>query len=188
MPRPTQYDPQAVTREAMALFWRRGFGGTSVDHLVRGTGLNRHSLYGRFGGKDGLFKAALRHYLESCAYRYLVCLRDHRGLQALRSYFSAITADPDERGCLIANVAQESELPEDSRAIIQDYYRELEQALYQALLKGQEDGALRASLNSRATARWLLATIRGLSVRSVACSQPALDADALLAMLISTDH
>lgn len=187
MTRPAQYDPQAVTLEAMGLFWRRGFGNTSVDHLVRGTGLNRHSLYGRFGGKDGLFNAALRHYLESCAYRYLACLGENRGLQALRSYFSAITADPDERGCLIANVAQESELPEDSRAIIQDYYMELEQALYQALLEGQEDGALRASLNPRATARWLLAAIRGLSVRPTACSPPALDADALLAMLAGAD-
>ena len=44
---------------ATAVFAERGFAGTSVDDLVRATGVNRASLYGVFGSKDGLFQRCL---------------------------------------------------------------------------------------------------------------------------------
>ena len=65
MARPISYDPSTVLDHAIDLFWDRGFGAVSVDDLVRITGLNRHSLYGRYGNKFGLLKAALEHYSET---------------------------------------------------------------------------------------------------------------------------
>ena len=44
---------------ATAVFAERGFAGASVDDLVRATGVNRASLYGVFGSKDGLFQRCL---------------------------------------------------------------------------------------------------------------------------------
>ena len=43
-----------VIGSATAVFAERGFAGASVDDLVRATGVNRASLYGVFGSKDGL--------------------------------------------------------------------------------------------------------------------------------------
>ncbi|MGI9411246.1 MAG: TetR/AcrR family transcriptional regulator [Hyphomicrobiaceae bacterium] len=45
----------------MQCFWHHGYA-TSVDVVIKEAGVSRHSLYGDFGGKDGLFKACLRHY------------------------------------------------------------------------------------------------------------------------------
>ncbi|NNE95858.1 MAG: TetR/AcrR family transcriptional regulator [Acidimicrobiales bacterium] len=50
---------------AVAEFRQHGFVGTSVQRLVEATGRSRSSLYGRFGGKDGVFVAALERYLDT---------------------------------------------------------------------------------------------------------------------------
>ena len=50
---------------ATAIFAEHGFAGTSVDDLVRATGVNRASLYGVFGSKDGLFQRCLTNTLTA---------------------------------------------------------------------------------------------------------------------------
>ena len=50
---------------ATAVFAEHGFAGTSVDDLVRATGVNRASLYGVFGSKDGLFQHCLTNALTA---------------------------------------------------------------------------------------------------------------------------
>lgn len=55
MGRPRQFDEGAAVHAAAAVFLRRGFTATSVDHLVEATGVHRGSLYGTFGSKHGLF-------------------------------------------------------------------------------------------------------------------------------------
>ena len=50
---------------ATAVFAERGFAGASMDDLVRATGVNRASLYGVFGSKDGLFQRCLTEALAA---------------------------------------------------------------------------------------------------------------------------
>lgn len=65
MARPISFDPDSVLDEAMSLFWTRGYHRVSVEDIVQNTGLNRHSLYTRFGSKFGLLKAVLDRYEEA---------------------------------------------------------------------------------------------------------------------------
>ena len=53
---------------ATAVFAKRGFAGTSVDDLVRATGVNRASLYGGFGSKDGLVQRCLSEALAALSH------------------------------------------------------------------------------------------------------------------------
>ena len=59
MGRPRTFSEPDVVASASAVFARRGFAATSVDDLVRATGVGRASLYGAFGSKDGLFQRCL---------------------------------------------------------------------------------------------------------------------------------
>ena len=59
MGRPRAFSEFDVVASASAVFARRGFAATSVDDLVRATGVGRASLYGAFGSKDGLFQRCL---------------------------------------------------------------------------------------------------------------------------------
>jgi TetR/AcrR family transcriptional repressor of nem operon len=69
MARPISYDPDVALSRAVDLFWSRGYQALSVDDIVRETGLNRHSLYARYGNKYGLLRAALDRYCEVTAVR-----------------------------------------------------------------------------------------------------------------------
>lgn len=62
--RRTFIESEAIS-SATAVFAERGFAGASVDNLVRATGVNRASLYGVFGSKDGLFQRCLTEALAA---------------------------------------------------------------------------------------------------------------------------
>lgn len=65
MGRPRQFSEPDAVAAASTVLVRRGFAGTSVDDLVRATGVNRASLYGVFGSKDGLFRRCLAAALDA---------------------------------------------------------------------------------------------------------------------------
>jgi TetR/AcrR family transcriptional regulator, transcriptional repressor for nem operon len=55
MGRPREFDEQGALAAAAEVFRQQGYAATSIDHLVRATGVHRGSLYGTFGSKHGLF-------------------------------------------------------------------------------------------------------------------------------------
>src|SRR5262249_57323898 len=57
-----QFDHGTVVDRAMMLFWRKGYGRTSIQDVEKATRLRRGSLYNAFGDKQGLFVAALKRY------------------------------------------------------------------------------------------------------------------------------
>lgn len=61
MVRPREFDEATAVAAAAEVFRNRGFHATSVEDLVRATDVNRSSLYGVFGSKQGLFLRALDH-------------------------------------------------------------------------------------------------------------------------------
>lgn len=60
MGRPREFDTPALLRQASDLFARRGYAATSIDEVVKVTGVARGSLYSIFGSKQGIFAAALK--------------------------------------------------------------------------------------------------------------------------------
>lgn len=64
MGRNRSFDEGDVVTRAAEAFLRTGYEGTSVDDLVRATGVHRGSLYNAFGSKRGLFLTALRHVMS----------------------------------------------------------------------------------------------------------------------------
>jgi TetR/AcrR family transcriptional repressor of nem operon len=59
MGRPREFDEERVLAQARALFATQGYNGTSIDELVKSTGLLRGSLYKAFGSKRNLFALVL---------------------------------------------------------------------------------------------------------------------------------
>ena len=57
--RPRSFDEGEVLEKARGVFWDLGYAATSLDDIVRATGLNRPSLYAAFGDKHALYMAAL---------------------------------------------------------------------------------------------------------------------------------
>ena len=59
MARPREFDEATVLAQARTLFASLGYNGTSIDDLVKATGLLRGSLYKAFGSKQSLFERVL---------------------------------------------------------------------------------------------------------------------------------
>lgn len=64
MPRESTFTTDQLTERALQQFWVHGFNATSMDALVRSTGVSRHGIYAAFGGKKSLFHACFERYQD----------------------------------------------------------------------------------------------------------------------------
>lgn len=149
-------------------FWDRGYAGCDVDTLTRRAGVNRHSLYGAFGGKSGLYHSALKAYVDRITAPYLALLEGGDGLADLLAYLDTVSdaaAGYDHRGCLITNsITELGQDDPEAATIIQTYYDRLELAFAGLVRRAQAGESIRADIDAAAAAGWLLATVQGLSV------------------------
>jgi AcrR family transcriptional regulator len=65
--RPRAFDTDEALDQAMHLFWRKGFLGTSLSDLTEAMGISRPSLYAAFGNKEALFRRAVERYFQGPA-------------------------------------------------------------------------------------------------------------------------
>jgi len=61
--RPREFDQEKALEQALELFWRQGYEGTSIADLRNAIGITAPSLYAAFGSKEELYGRVLEHYL-----------------------------------------------------------------------------------------------------------------------------
>ncbi|MEM9462387.1 MAG: TetR/AcrR family transcriptional regulator [Myxococcota bacterium] len=108
--RPLAFDPNQALGAAMRVFWLKGYEGASLSELTEAMGINKPSLYARFGDKRTLFLAAIEHYNATIGARNLKQLLDGKTVrETVAGYFSAInaalTSADSPPGCMIGSVA-----------------------------------------------------------------------------------
>lgn len=57
-----RFDRNEVIEKSIELFWQNGFNASSMDQVVKKTGLQPGSIYYSFGNKEALFREALESY------------------------------------------------------------------------------------------------------------------------------
>lgn len=145
MARPRSYDRGTVLDKAMQLFWRLGYEGAHLAALVEHTGLNRFSLYKEFGGKAGLYEAALERFLGYLLGQYRdILTRQPLGLDNIEAVLRSLQYGSEYYGCFMINtLTQRDTVPEG--------------AYEKALAAGEEIEALYAGNLANALARGELA-------------------------------
>lgn len=108
--RPLAFDPDQAVNAAMRVFWLKGYEGTSLGDLTEAMGINKPSLYAKFGDKRGLFLAAIDHYTQTISAPHTQPLLENQTIRgAIEGYFASITAaisaTGSPPGCLIGTVA-----------------------------------------------------------------------------------
>lgn len=169
MGRTPRFDRNEIIDEAIALFWREGYAGTSIGDIVDETKLSRSSLYHAFGSKDGLFAECVSRYSDAVDGPALQAL-DAPGLRpSLSAFFDALIdsyASPDTpAGCLGALSAIERG---DVRDLGGDAIRkatwDLRAALLARLERATLEGELPSGADCEALADLLIVLVRGLAV------------------------
>lgn len=170
MPRTREFDPADALDKAMRVFWRKGYTGTSVEDLVKATGVKRSGLYGEFESKRVLYLAALEHYQNIVTFRAIAPLeRTGAGLVEIRAFFRMMLevscTDAGRLGCLMANTSSEV-APFDKLASrsVHAFRTRLQQAFRGPLLNARSRGELPSNFDVDRAADFLLAVMHSISL------------------------
>ena len=164
-----QFDHGMVVDRAMMLFWRKGYGGTSIQDLEKATRLHRGSLYNAFGDKQGMFVAALERYGATVTEERIKRLSNSDPRKAIEGFFDILITQLSEpsrpRGCLHTNTSLEfPHAPDTVLRIIAERTAGIEGAIYAALRRAQAAGMLDPAADARALARFYLGVAKGITV------------------------
>jgi len=159
--RSKEFDATHVLHKAMEVFGHYGYEGTSLQLLLEGLGIARQSLYDTYGTKRDLFMKAVKHYVNEKSSAVVVYLEQSPSVKkAIGDIFAVIveTLKDEQRRkeCFIlySAIDQIPHDPEIAKLFEQDQAR-LEQAFYEALARGQQQGELSPNRDLRALARYL---------------------------------
>lgn len=172
--RPRGVKPELALEGAMRVFWSEGYDAASVERLCRIAGMSRASLYQDFGGKEGLFLAAIAHYVETRIGPLADALGPSGTLEDdLTTFFAEVvmlaTGDSQTPGCLISCVLAEVAGGNDTfRLELDRRFTALEDRIAQRLDQEAPSGA---ETDKRALAGMLAAVARGIMLRARSGSQ-----------------
>lgn len=168
MSRAPEFDQQEVLHSAMMLFWKKGYGMTSVKDLTEVTHLQPGSLYGAFKNKRNLFITALDHYFKDL-YEGVSCILEsgEPPLKRIRLFFdyllSQFEQDSDKKSCLLLNTLLE--LPTEDYEInhrISSMFNSIEEKFAEVLDEAQKNGDLANGIRPEVMAKVLMSGIFGL--------------------------
>jgi TetR/AcrR family transcriptional repressor of nem operon len=171
MPRPREFEPDTVLNQAMLHFWERGYRATSVEDLVKATGVKAGSIYSAFpGGKHALFLKSLERYSRLVVPEKLGRLESPgASLAEVRGYFDGLVRDlvsPEGRqGCLLVNTAIEKAVEDDeAAAVVRGHLARLDRCMTRAVGNALRRGEVRAGMDPAGIAKMLVAACQGLMV------------------------
>lgn len=145
---------------------RQGFQAASVANILADTGMTKGALYHHFPSKKDLGLAVVnevvRGYLDTAILRPLrTATKPAEALLALLDCQNAQKAEID-LGCPLNNLMQEmSPIDEGFRTALTTLLREWQETVKDALLRGQGAGDVRADVDCRAAALFIVAAWEG---------------------------
>lgn len=170
MNRARTFDPGTALSQVVDLFASKGYSETSMEDIVRTTGVSRYGLYGTFGNKRELFEQALEQYAEGMGKQsFLRLLEPGATLDHIRAIFDERVADmccPEEnKGCLFIHTAMElAPQDEDLRGVLQRFMKRMSKAFAIGLDSAKGRGEVAEDVDVDAAGELLTSTMFGLVV------------------------
>ncbi|WP_415906588.1 TetR/AcrR family transcriptional regulator [Neptuniibacter sp. QD72_48] len=159
--------------QAMEVFWRNGYPGTSLSDLTTAMGINKPSLYSAFGNKEQLYKSALDNYVQKHGVihaEHLIavdkCLSDR--IQCYLTSIAEMVTDPNlPGGCFVCVSTCElgsSCIPTDASQTIFKINEVTKHSLTEFFNKEMSEGNLTSERSPAMLANYILSLQFGLSV------------------------
>ena len=164
--RPRTFDPQVALKQASDAFKAGGYASTSLDDIVRATGLNRPSLYAAFGDKKALYLAAIERLWGAIEAQFTALeTRDLPLDESLKRIFTGsieayLGGAEGPRGCLaICTASAEAAGDADIRKALADVLELMDERIARFYARDGDNQPLRK-------ARLVAAVLHSLSVRA----------------------
>ena len=170
MVRARAFDPATTLSQVVDLFSSKGYSETSMEDIVRETGVSRYGLYGTFGSKRELFEQALEQYAESMGKKsFLRLLEPGASLDHIRAIFEEriedLCQDEEHRGCLFVHTAMQLAPQDDElRGVLQRFMKRIAKAFSIGLDSAKGRKEIRDDVDVDAAGESLTGTLFGLAV------------------------
>ena len=170
MSRPKEFNPDDAVEKAMQVFWHKGYEATSMEDLLTAMDLNRGSLYDTFGDKRQLFLKVIDRYCTTfVGSKFSLLDQPGPALPTLRRFIHGMIegalADPQRRGCLIANTVMELAPHENEIAgTLRHALKMVEDTFFRVLARAKQQGELNSQKDPRTLARFLTTMMQGTIV------------------------
>ncbi len=170
MPRPKEFNPDDAIEKAMQVFWHKGYEATSMEDLLSAMDLNRGSLYDTFGDKRQLFLKVMDRYCHGfVGEKFSMLDQPGPALPTLRRFIHGMIegglADPQRRGCLIANTIMElSPHEKEIAGTLRQILTMAEDAFFRVLARAKQQGELNGDKDPRTLARFFTTMMQGTIV------------------------
>jgi len=144
-----------------------GFQAASIGEILKKAGVSKGALYHHFPNKQDLGYAVVDEVFAAGYWQEwgpILKAEDPVGamVQLIRDHHGRMQGDALTCGCPINNLAQEmSPLDEGFRVRIQGIFDRWREGLAAALVRSQEKGILRANVQPRPTAAFIVASLQG---------------------------
>ncbi len=177
MGRPKEFDRDAALKAAIGVFWAKGFAGASTEDLTGAMGIGRQSLYDTFGDKRRLYLEALRRYnAESVADNMADLQSGASATEAIETLLLRFASAPEPQrshGCMGVNaICEFGQDDPEVLAVGRASHGLQEGGMIRLLEAGKAAGDIDGSVDPKAAAQFIGATLAGLKVQAKAGAPP----------------
>lgn len=172
MARTPLYDREAAVEAATALFWEKGFVGTSLKDLEQALDMKPGSIYAAFKSKEALFLLALEKYFIQ-GVELMDSLYD-KSASTISSLCNMLTHignsgknDPLSKPCMIVKTLIESKSTPDDIVQKAQHYHGLMLERFQIMFENARyDGEIRPELDTEKLARKFQSNVTALRIEA----------------------
>jgi len=170
MVRTRKFDRSAVLSSVVELFSSKGYSETSMDDIVKASGISRYGIYGTFGNKRELFEQALERYADNMGrHSFLRLLEPDASLKHIRAVFDEriehMCSSRSNRGCMLCHTAMEL-APHDPeiKDVMQKFIMRMAKAFAIGVDNARERGDVKKDIDSKEAGDFLTGAYFGLAV------------------------
>ena len=168
-PRDGRQTREVILEAATGLMHLKGYQATTLDDVLRESGVGKGNFYYHFKSKEDLGYAILDQVIASFLGRTLdPCFSDLAAsrLGQIRCFLDRVLAAQRERncvgGCALGNLASElSDVHEGFRARLSGVFAAWHERLTRALAEAQAAGTVRPECRPETVAQFLVASLEG---------------------------
>jgi TetR/AcrR family transcriptional repressor of nem operon len=172
MPKVKQFNKEKVLQASSVIFHQKGYNGTSIDEILKATGLSRSSLYDSFGDKHKLYLESLEYYKNTTnASIKAVDQKKLNGLEKIEFVFKEVINhlinNPNDNGCLMVNAAAEmSKQCDKTSQVVCNNKEEVELIFNMWVEEAQKEKLVTLSKPIKSYSQFLFNALCGLKVMS----------------------
>ena len=163
MARNIEFDEDKAIQKAMAVFWKKGFGGTTMRDLTEAMDINSSSLYNTIGDKHQLFVKCISNYTKKGMVAAGVYSKFESPIQAVISFInnSVITIISGNSCMAIQTTFELASSDAEVQALIKESSDFIHQMLLKLIIRAQELTEISADIEAETTTNFIISSFTG---------------------------